>query len=150
MAVGDRNDPYRGYNFLIEINGLSNPQQPIAGFSEASGLTWDTDPVEYRNGNDRRMTVRKLSGLRKFSNITLKRGYTDNPELFDWYRQNLSGAVERRNGAIILLDENREAVLRWEFEEGWICKYTGPTMTATSNDVAIESIEICVEWIEMA
>jgi len=144
MAVGDRNDPYRGYNYRVEIDGLT-----VAGFSEASGLTWDTDPVEYRNGNDRRMTVRKLSGLRKFSNITLKRGYTDDTQLFDWYRQNLNGAVDRRNGAIILMNEDPEDVLRWEFEEGWVCKYTGPTMTATSNDVAIESVEICVEWIEM-
>ncbi len=144
MAVGDRNDPYRGYNYRVEIDGLS-----VAGFSEASGLTLDTEPVEYREGNELRMTVRKLSGLRKFSNIMLKRGYTDNMELFDWYKQNLNGSVERRNGAIVLMTEDRDDALRWNFEQGWICKYTGPTMTATSNDVSIESVEICVEWIEL-
>lgn len=144
MAVGDRKDPYRGYNYRVEIDGLS-----VAGFSEASGLTLDTDPVEYREGNELRMTVRKLSGLRKFSNITLKRGYTDNAELFDWYKQNLNGSVERRNGAIILMTEDRDDALRWNFEQGWVTKYTGPTMNATSNDVAIESVEICVEWIEL-
>jgi len=69
--------------------------------------------------------------------------------LFDWYRQNLNGSVERRDGAIIMMDEDRADTLRWNFEQGWICKYTGPTMNATSNDVAIESIEICVEWIEL-
>jgi phage tail-like protein len=144
MAVGDRNDPFRGYNYRVEIDGLT-----VAGFSEASGLTLDTEPVEYREGNDVRMTARKLPGLRKFSNITLKRGYTPNMELFDWYKQNLNGAVERRDGAIALMNEVQEDVLRWKFEQGWICKYTGPTMTAASNDVTIETVELCVEWIEL-
>jgi phage tail-like protein len=144
MAVGDRNDPYRGYNYRVEIDNTA-----VAGFSEASGLTFDIDPVEYREGNDVNLHVRKLPGLRKFANIVLKRGFTSNTELYDWYRTNLSGAIERRDGSIVVQDEDRNDALRFNFSSGWICKYEGPTLNATSNDVIIESIEICVERVEL-
>ncbi len=144
MPTGQRVDPYRGFNFKVQIDDTD-----VAAFSEASGLTFDIDPVEYREGTDLPLHVRKLTGLRKFANIALKRGFTDNRQLWDWYKDVLNGAVERRDGAIILMDEDRNEVLRWNFTEGWICKWEGPTMNATSNDVAIESIEICVERVEL-
>lgn len=144
MAVGDRNDPYRGYNYRVEIDNAA-----VAGFSEASGLSFNIDPVEYREGTDLSMHVRKLTGLRKFSNITLKRGYTDNRELWTWYLTGLNGAVERRNGAIILQDEDRVDVMRWNFEAGWITKYESSNLSASSNDVLIETVEICVERVEI-
>ena len=144
MPVGERNDPYRGYNFRVELDNSA-----VAGFSEASGLTFDVDPVEYREGTDLNMFVRKLTGLRKFGNITLKRGFTANTELYDWYRNTLNGSVDRRNGAIILQDEDHNDVQRWNFEGGWITKYEGPTLNASGNDVVIESIEIAVEKVEL-
>jgi phage tail-like protein len=144
MPTGERVDPYRGFNFRVQIDNTD-----VAAFSEASGLTFDVDPVEYREGTDLPLHVRKLTGLRKFANIALKRGITENQDLWDWYKEVLDGSVERRNGAVILLDEDRNEVLRWNFEGGWICKWEGPSMNATSNDVAIESIEICVERVEL-
>ena len=139
-----RTDPYRGFNFRVEIDGSR-----VAAFREASGLSFDVEPVEYREGTDVGLHVRKLTGLRKFSNITLKRGLTDNRELWAWYRNVLNGVPDRRNGAIILEDEQHEPVLRWEFEGGWICKWEGPSMNATANDVVVEGVEICVERVEM-
>ena len=144
MPTGTRNDPYRAYNFKVQIDGTD-----VAGFSEAGGLTFDVDPVEYREGNDVPLHVRKLTGLRKFSNITLKRGLTDNKELWEWYKEVLNGAPERRDGAIVLMNEDRDEVQRWNFENGWISKWEGPSMNATSNDVALEMIEICVERVEL-
>ena len=144
MATGDRKDPFRGYNFKVEIGNAT-----VAGFRECSGLSFDTDPVEYREGTDKPLHVRKLTGLRKFANIVLKRGFTDNAELWTWYKNILNGHSDRRNGAIILRDEEHKDVLRWNFENGWICKWEGPAFNATSNDVAIENIEICVERVEM-
>lgn len=144
MATGERNDPYRGYNFVIEIDGID-----VGGFSEANGLSFDVDPIDYREGTDRQLHVRKLTGLRKFANVTLKRGFTADTQLWDWYLEVLNGVVERKNGSITLRDEEYNDVLRWEFEEGWICKWEGPTMNASGNDVAIESIEICVERVEL-
>jgi phage tail-like protein len=142
MATGDRNDPYRGFNFRIEIDNTA-----VAGFRECGGLTLNTDPVDYREGTDALLSVRKLTGLRKFTNITLKRGYTQNKELWKWYKNVLNGTPDRRNGSIVLQDEQHNDVLRWNFEAGWVCKWEGPAMNATSNDVAIESIEICHEQI---
>ncbi|RIK30089.1 MAG: phage tail protein [Chloroflexi bacterium] len=143
MAVGDRNDPFRAYNYRVEIDGIS-----VAGFSEASGLDNDVEPVEYREGTDP-MYPRKLSAMRRFSNIMLSHGYTDNTELYDWYRAALNGPVDRRDGAVILQNESRDDVIRWNFSAGWVSKYQGATMNAGSNDVAIERIEICVERIEL-
>ncbi len=140
----ERIDPYRAYNYIVELAGAAS-----AGFSEASGLTFDVDPVDYREGTDPQLHVRKLTGLRKFGNIALKRGITQNRELWDWYKEVLNGVVQRRNGAITLRDEEYNDVLRWEFSEGWISKWEGPSMNASGNEVAIESIEITVERVEL-
>jgi phage tail-like protein len=142
MATGERKDPYRGFNFRVEID-----KSTVAGFRECSGLTLNTDAVDYREGTDVPLSVRKLTGLRKFTNITLKRGYTDNTELWTWYKNVLNGVSDRRNGSIVLQDEEHKDVLRWNFENAWICKWEGPSMNATANDVAIESIEICHEGV---
>jgi len=146
MPTDQRTDPYRSFNFRIEIDGLT-----VGSFSECSGLTFDVDPVEYREGTDIPLHVRKLTGLRKFANIALKRGFTENKQLWEWYKNVLNGIPDRRNGSVVLQDESpeRNDVLRWNFENGWICKWEGPTFNASSNDVAIESIEICVERVEL-
>lgn len=145
MATGDRNDPYRGYNFRLEIE-----KSAVAGFSECGGLTFDTDPVDYREGNETRLSVRKLMGLRKFMNISLKRGYTQNKELWNWYKNILNGQSDRRGGAIVLQDELHQDVLRWNWTDGWITKYEGPAFNAHTNDVTIEHLEIVVEHVEIA
>ena len=138
-----RNDPYAQYNFLVEIDGTS-----VAGFTEVGGLSFEQDIIEYREGSET-ATVRKLPGLRKYANITLKRGYTQNRELWDWRKTTIDGLTERKAGAIILLDEAREPQLRWEFAEGWVSKYEGPAMNSTANEAAIESLEIAVEDVRL-
>ena len=145
MPNDTRKDPFRGYNFRIELE-----KTPVAAFRECSGLSLTTDAVDYREGTDQPLSVRKLTGLRKYTNITLKRGYTDNKDLWNWYKNILNGVTDRRNGAIVLQDEQHNDVLRWEFENGWICKWEGPTLNATGNDVAIENIEICHEGVVLA
>jgi phage tail-like protein len=142
-ATGDRNDPYSAFNFLVEIDGVT-----VAGFSECSGLTTETDPIEYRNG-DEDITVRKLPGLKKFTNIALKRGYTQSKELWEWRKKVLDGKTERQSGAIVLLDEARGEALRWNFREGWPSKWEGPSLNGKNSEVAIESMEIAVEGIEL-
>lgn len=141
--TGDRNDPYSAFNFLIEIDGFT-----VAGFSECSGLTTETDAVEYRNG-DEDITVRKLPGLKKFTNISLKRGYTDNMDIRDWRKTVEDGQTERRSGSIVLLNEAREPALRWNFREGWPSKLEGPSLNAKNNETAIETLEICHEGLEL-
>jgi phage tail-like protein len=145
MATTPRTDPYRGYNFRIELDSTS-----VASFRECSGLTMNTDAVDYREGTDVPLSPRKLTGLRKFTNIMLKRGFTQNEDMWNWYKNVLNGVSDRRNGAVVLQDEEHNDVVRWNFTNAWICKWEGATMNATSNDVAIESLEICPERIELA
>jgi phage tail-like protein len=144
MPTGERQDPFHGFNFRVEID-----RTEVAGFRECGGLSFNVDPVEYREGTDIPLHPRKLTGLRKFANISLRRGFTTSKALWDWYRNVLNGVADRRGGAIILKDEEHRDVLRWEFENGWICKWEGPALNATTNDVAVESIEICVERVEL-
>jgi phage tail-like protein len=139
MATAERKDPFRGFNFKFECEGIE------AGFSDISGLTSDGDVAEYREGNDKDLYVRKLTGLRKFSNLTLKRGITKNLDLWDWRQKILDGQTDRRDGAVILMDEEQNAVARWEFTGGWIHKIEGPTLNAKGNDITVESVEIVIE-----
>jgi phage tail-like protein len=142
-ATGDRNDPYTAFNFLVEIDGVT-----AAGFSEVSGLSTETDVIEYRNGNED-ITVRKLPGLKRFGNIVLKRGLTDNKDLWSWRKTVMDGQTERRSGSIVLLNEHREPALRWNFREGWPVKWEGPVLNAKSSEVAIEELVIACEDIQM-
>jgi phage tail-like protein len=145
MATGERVDPFHGFNFRVEIDRIGE-----MGFRECSGLSFTTDVVDYREGTDLDLSPRKLTGMRKFANLVFKRGITKNKQLFDWYRNVLNGIPDRRGGSIVLLDEERADSLRWEFTNGFICKWDGPTFNATSNEVAIESIEICVERVVLS
>src|SRR5712691_12934812 len=142
-ATGSRIDPFSGFNFLVEIDGVT-----VAGFSECSGLTTETDPIEYRNGNED-ITVRKLPGLKKFTNISLKRGYTASKELWEWRKKVMEGKTERKSGSIVLLNEARQPALHWNFRDGWPRKWDGPTLNAKTNEVAIETLEIAIEGLEL-
>jgi phage tail-like protein len=140
-ATGQRDDPYSAFNFVLQIDNVE-----VAGFSECSGLTTETDVVEYRNGNEETF-VRKLPGLRKYTNIVLKRGYTQSRDLWNWRKTVLDGATERQGGSIVLLDEKRQPALKWTFTEGWPSKWEGPALNAKNSEVAIESLEIAVETL---
>jgi phage tail-like protein len=143
--MADRtNDPYRAYNFLVEIDGISR-----AGFRECSGLDTAQDPIEYREGNEA-LTPRKLSGLVKYSNVTLKWGITDDASLWDWRKTVMDADIQRKNGSIVLLNDAGEEKARWNFREGWPTKWTGPSFNATGNEVAIETLEIAHEGLEKA
>jgi phage tail-like protein len=144
MATGTRIDPYRTFNFRVEIDGLT-----VGSFSECSGLSTEGDAAEYREGTDVPLTVRKLMGLHKYSNITLKRGYTQNTELWDWYKNIVNGVPDRRNGSIILMDEGRKDVMRWSIENAWIRKIEAPSFKASGNEVAIESVELVHEGLSL-
>ena len=140
-ATGGRHDPYTSFNFLVEIDGVT-----VAGFSECSGISTETDVVEYRDGDDD-ITVFKLPGLKKFTNIVLKRGFTQEKELWEWRKGVMDGKTTRANGSIVALDEARQEALRWNFSEGWPSKWEGPTFNASNNEVAIETLEIACESI---
>jgi len=142
--ASERDDPYKAFNFLVEIDGMT-----VAGFTEASGLGSETAVIEYRAGDEPNV-VRKLAGLTTYTNIVLRRGVTGSPELWNWRKSVVDGKADRHNGSIVLLDEERNPVVRWNFFAGWIAKWEGPTLGAAANEVAIETIEIVHERLELA
>src|SRR6266516_5923635 len=140
--TGKRDDPYQHFNFLVEIDGVAR-----AGFMECSGLTTDTDVVDYREGSDPELHVRKLSGLRKHTNIVLKRGYTKDKSLWEWRKKIINGKTERRSADIVLLDEARNEVLRWRVREAWLTKWDSGPFNAKTNEVAVETVELVHEGL---
>ncbi|NOQ33466.1 MAG: phage tail protein [Methanosarcinales archaeon] len=141
--VGERNDPYRNFRFLLEIDDIIR-----AGFSEVTVPDASSDVVEYREGNGP-TTVTKLAGLRKYGNITLKWGITDSMELYEKWRKPVEeGTTVRKNVTIILMNEAGDPAARWEFVDAWPSKYDAPDLNAKGTDVAIETLEIVHEGME--
>jgi phage tail-like protein len=144
MPIGIRKDPYSAYHFLVEIDGIT-----LAGFRECSGLDSTQDAIDYREGNEG-LTSRKLPGLVKYSDIILKRGITDDAQLWEWRKKAIDGKVERKNGSIVLLDQTGAEKKRWNFINAWPTKWTGPALNAASNEMAIETLEFAHEGVTLA
>jgi phage tail-like protein len=142
MGTAARTDSFLNFNFLVEIDGIAR-----AAFHEVSGFDSTIDVIEHREGGDN-LTPRKLPGMTKHSNIVLKWGMTDDQELYRWHRDVVKGTIQRRNGSIVLLDRRGQEVARWNFFNAWPTKWTGPSLTAEGNDVAIETLEIAHEGLE--
>lgn len=144
MATAARVDPYKNFKFLVEIDGVVQ-----AGFSECSGFGSEIEVVEYREGGEP-ISVRKLPGKVSYPDISLKWGITDSRELYDWHFAAVGGAIERKNGSIILQNELGEERARWNFFEAWPTKWEGPSLNATGNEVAIETLTVACERLERA
>jgi len=144
MAV--RKDPYGNYNFLVELDGIIR-----AAFHEASGFDSSIEITEHREGGEN-ITNRKLPAMVKYSNITLKWGLADDRDLYDWHRQWATGdpAAARKSGSVILLDRQGQEKVRWNFKEAWPAKWTGPSFSAESSELAIETLELAHEGLERA
>jgi phage tail-like protein len=139
-----RDDPYLNFNFIVEIDGLT-----AAGFSEADVPEGRIEPVAYREGSDPSSAARLLPGRVEHGRVVLRRGFAGDPALFQWWREVGQGTITRRNVAIILLDEQRQEVARWLLRRAWPSKWAGPQLRALGNDVAIETLELVHEGIEL-
>ncbi len=140
-----RQDPLRNFRYRLEIDGITQ-----AGFSEVAIGDLSTDPIEYREG-DEITTVRKLNGLNKYGNITLKWGITDSVELADWHQLVVNDATPlddaRRNVVIRVQSEAGEEKAAFEVTKAWPCKYDPSDLNGTGNEVAIDTLELCNEGI---
>lgn len=136
-ALDVRLDPYAGFAFLVEIDGLL-----VGGFSEVTGLQVETEVEEYAEGGLNEF-VHRLPGRTRYpSNLVLKRGLTDVDALWSWHQEVVAGKVERRNGTIYLLDRQRVPAMWWDFREAYPVKWIGPELRSDSNAVAAESVEL--------
>src|SRR3712207_4848815 len=132
--------PIAVFHFTVDCKGQN------VGFSEVSGLTQEVAVIEYRSGDSADAITIKLPGLRKYNNITLKRGVAakDN-DFFNWLKTVTTKEIERRDLTITLRNENLEPVMVWQARQCWPVKVEGPSLKANGTEVAIESIEIATE-----
>ena len=132
--------------FHFEVNwGGTN-----LGFTEVTGLDVETQPIDYREGNQQEYNVLKIPGMQKYNNITFKRGiFRGDNELFEFWNTVSLDTIERRDITISLLDENHQPVMVWNVKNAWACKVMSTDLKSDDNNVAIESMEICHEGLVM-
>jgi phage tail-like protein len=138
-------DPLRNFRYRLEIDGIVQ-----AGFSEVAIGDASNDPIEYREGNEL-TTVRKLKGLNKYANITLKWGLTDSIELSNWHRMVVDDATQlsaaRKTVVIRIQDDSGADKAAYEITRAWPTKYNPTDLNGKGNEVAIESLELANEGI---
>lgn len=146
-----RDNPYCAFNFLVTLGGDQGDGAEgtiIGGFSDASGLGVDINYAEYRNGNEKVNTVRKVHGTFTNDDVTLKRGLVGSDDLFKWSETVRNGTADPRNVTITLLDEAREPVASWVLTNAQPKKWTGPTLAAKGGgEVAMEELSFVHEGI---
>ncbi len=145
-----RDRPYAQFNFLVDL-GTGNTAGPEAGFQECSQISMSVDVIEYRNGNDKLNSVRKITGLNKASDVTLKRGIIGSLNLYQWLDQIRNGdQAGFRNVTIQLQNEDRTAVAQtWKLLNARIIKHTSGPLNAKGTDVAMEELTLAYERLEM-
>ncbi|MGE0222002.1 MAG: phage tail protein [Acetobacteraceae bacterium] len=147
MAV--RDTPYGAYNFIVELNDGSPSDRAIGGFSDVSGIGTEITLMEYRQGNDKENRVRKIPGLHKASDVTLKRGIMGTTNFYAWINQIRRDPTFVRNVSITLNDEQGNPVLRWNLINARPMKWTGPTLAGKGgSDVAMEELVVAAEGFE--
>jgi len=134
--LGVRADPYQGFNFLVEIEGLL-----VGGFSECTGLQAEVEMTDYREGGQNDF-VWRFAGPAKYPSLNLKHGLTLIDGLWSWHRDVAQGVIERRNGTVYLLNKQRIPVVWWDFKQALPVRWTGPDLRADSGAVAFESVEL--------
>jgi phage tail-like protein len=143
---GGPTDSYLGVWFAIEFQG-----QVTGAFRECSGLGSENEVVEAKmNGMDGKPIVKKIPGNLKWGNITLKQGITDDMDMWKWRKLIEDGKIDeaRKNGSIVLFSHAGAEIARWDFKNAWPSKINGPSVNATSNEVAIEELELAHEGYE--
>jgi phage tail-like protein len=136
--------PMTAFHFQVDWGGSQ------LGFSEVTGLNIEVQPIEYRDGLSPEYSPVKMPGLKKYGNITLKRGvFQGDNEFHDWLNEIKLNKPERRDITIKLLNEEHNPVMVWKVVNAWPSKITSPDLKATGNEVAIEQLEIVHEGISI-
>lgn len=145
-----RDRPYAQFNFLVDL-GTGSTDGPEAGFQECSEIGMSVDVVEYRNGNDKENNVRKLTGLSRVPDVTLKRGIIGSLNLYQWLDQIRNGDPSAYRTVLIhLLSEDHTAtVLTWKLHRARIVKHVCGPFNAKSSEVAMEEMTLAYERLEL-
>ncbi len=142
--MADQDYPMPKFHFQVEWGGTK------IAFTEVTGLEVTTDKIEYRSGDSRDYGKLQMPGMRTHSNLTLKRGiFAGDNEFFDWWNTVSLNTIERRDITISLLDESHEPVVVWKVKNAWPTKVTSTDLNSTGNEVAVETLELAHEGLEM-
>jgi len=141
-TAGTYVDPYRAFNFKMEILGVTEGH-----FTEVSGLGAKVTPISYREAGNSQV-VHYVPGRTEYSEITLRYGLTRSREIYDWFMSGVKGKVLRKNVSIVLLDsDGATEVMRWDLVRAWATEWQGSVLDAHSQEVAIESVTLVCESV---
>ena len=145
-----RDRPYAQFNFIVDL-GTGQTDGPEAGFQECSGIAMSVDVIEYRNGNDKENNPRKLTGLTRVSDVTLKRGIIGSLALYQWINQIRNGDPAAARTVVIQLqnEDHTAVVMTWKLRGARIIKHTSGPLNAKGTDVAMEEITLAYERLEL-
>ena len=147
-----RDNPYSAFNYLVSLGGdqgTGDEGQIVGGFSDVSGLGFEVQYAEYRNGNEKVNTVRKVQNTFKVDDVVLKRGLIGSADLFAWLKSVREGDIDARVVTITLLDEARNPVTTWKLQRAQAKKWSGPTLAAKGGtEIAMEELTLCHEGID--
>lgn len=144
-AAGTVTDPYRAFNFKLEIRGVVEGH-----FTDCSGLGVRVHPIRYREGGTGQV-VRSIPGQVEYAEVTLRYGLTKSRELWDWFLKSIQGTVERRNVSVIMLEPNGvDEALRWNLLNAWPSEWRGAALDAMGREAAIEELKLAFDTLERA
>jgi len=145
-----RDRPYVQFNFLVDL-GTGNTDGPDAGFQEISNIGMEVTVAEYRNGNEKENSVRKITGLNKSTDVTMKRGVIGSLTLYSWLNQIRNGDQSALRTVTIQLqsEDHTQVVLTWKLLRARIVKHVSGPMNAKGTDVAMEELTVSYERLEM-
>jgi phage tail-like protein len=149
MAVM-RDRPYVQFNFLVDL-GTGTTDGPDAGFQEVSGIGMEVTVSEYRNGNEKENSVRKITGLNKATDVTMKRGVIGSLSLYTWLNQIRNGDQNASRNVVVQLqnEDHTAVVMTWKLLRARIIKHTSGPLNAKGTDVAMEELILAYERLEM-
>ncbi len=141
--MADQRDPYRAYNFKLDISGVGDGH-----FTECSGLGVKVEPIKYREAGDNH-AVRHIPGPVEYQPVTLRYGLTSSHELWDWLLTSVRGRVKRKNVSIIMVDSNGSSeLMRWNLVDAWPAEWQGAPLDSLNREIAIQSLTLVYDALE--
>jgi phage tail-like protein len=140
--MADANYPLPGFHFSVDFGGT------IINCNEVTGLDMEVEVIEYRAGDDQTFSTQKMSGLKKTSDVTVKKGiFAGDQEYYSWFNEVAMNTPSRKDVVISLLDESHSPVMTWKLLNAWPNKIDSPDMKSDTSEVAVESITIAHEGL---
>lgn len=142
-ATGNLTDPFRGYNFRLDVGGAD-----LGHFTEVSGLGARVQAISYREGG-RGQVVRRIPGRVEYADVTLRYGVTSSQDLWNWFLASLEGKVQRKHVSIFMLDaDGTTDVVQWDLESAWPSEWRAAPLDASGREVAVESMTLVFETLK--